>query len=462
MAALTEWAVDVVARSASAETRRRFGPDEVLEWFSELAAHTGVRVNRAPLDGLEGWDEVPGTGDLGHHSGGFFSVRGLDVLDPDDREKPGWSQPIIDQPEIGVLGILIKEFDGVPYLLMQAKMEPGNVNLIQLSPTVQATRSNYTGVHRGRAVPYVEHFLNPPPGSVLADSLQSEQGSWFLRKHNRNMVVFAGEEDVPLREGFCWLTLRQVHELLAEDDLVNMDTRTVLSCLPCHTRDPDDGALLPMSEILSTITAARSRTTMSASPAPLRTIEGWHRTADGEIRHQEDRHFRVIGVDVATRGREVRKWSQPMIEPRGLGLAAVVARRANGVPHLLLRATAEPGLRETVELGPTLQLAREDETGAGSRRSLLDRMSRAPGSRVLFDAVQSEEGGRFFHARTRNLVVERGERPLPEEDLPDHLWVSLPQVNELLRHSHYLNIQARSLVACVRSLAELHGSPADG
>ena len=461
MAALTGWAVDVVARSASVETPGRFGPDEVREWFSALAAHTGVQVNRAPLDGLEGWDEAPGTGDIGHHSGGFFNVRGLQVRDPDNREEPGWSQPIIDQPEIGVLGILIKEFDGVPYLLMQAKMEPGNVNLIQLSPTVQATRSNYTGVHRGRSVPYVEYFLDPPARSVLADSLQSEQGSWFLRKHNRNMVVLAGDEDVPLREGFCWLTLKQVHELLAEDDLVNMDTRTVLSCLPSHTRDPDDGALLPMSEILSTITAARSRTTMSASPVPLRTIEGWHRTA-GEIRHREDRHFRVIGVDVATRGREVRKWSQPMIEPRGLGLAAVVTRRANGVPHLLLRTTAEPGLRETVELGPTLQLECEDEIGSGSRRSWSDGMSKAAGSRILFDAVQSEEGGRFFHARTRNLVVERGERPLPEEDLPDHLWVSLPQVDALLRHSHYLNIQARSLVACVRSLSGLHGSPADG
>ena len=34
---------------------------------------------------------------------------------------------------------------------MQAKVEPGNINSIQLSPTLQATRSNYTKAHGGIA-----------------------------------------------------------------------------------------------------------------------------------------------------------------------------------------------------------------------------------------------------------------------------------------------------------------------
>ncbi|NED80056.1 NDP-hexose 2,3-dehydratase, partial [Streptomyces sp. SID11233] len=76
-------------------------------------------------------------------------------------------------------------------------------------PTVQATRSNFTGVHRGRGVSYLEYFIGPRRGTVLADSLQSEQGWWFLHKGNRNMVVETAEE-VPLRPGFRWLTLRQL------------------------------------------------------------------------------------------------------------------------------------------------------------------------------------------------------------------------------------------------------------
>ena len=47
------------------------------------------------------------------------------------------------------------------HCLMQAKMEPGNVNPLQLSPTVQATRSNYTQVHRGTGTRYLEYFVGP-------------------------------------------------------------------------------------------------------------------------------------------------------------------------------------------------------------------------------------------------------------------------------------------------------------
>ncbi|CAM5359048.1 GDP-mannose 4,6-dehydratase [Streptomyces cyaneofuscatus] len=87
---------------------------------------------------------------------------------------PAWHQPIIVQPEVGILGILVKEFDGVPHFLMQAKMEPGNSNLLQISPTVQATRSNYTKAHKGADVRYLEYFRGPRQGRVLADVLQSE------------------------------------------------------------------------------------------------------------------------------------------------------------------------------------------------------------------------------------------------------------------------------------------------
>ena len=42
--------------------------------------------------------------------------------------------------------------------LLQAKAEPGNINKIQISPTVQATKSNYTRVHGGKEIPYLRYF----------------------------------------------------------------------------------------------------------------------------------------------------------------------------------------------------------------------------------------------------------------------------------------------------------------
>ncbi|MGW1291189.1 NDP-hexose 2,3-dehydratase family protein, partial [Streptomyces sp. NPDC002586] len=130
---------------------------DVSGWLEDFGRRAYTRVERIPLDRLEGWREDPGTGDIRHETGRFFAVEGLRVQNPGG-PVTGWDQPIINQPEIGILGILAKEFDGTLKFLMQAKVEPGNRNGLQLSPTVQATRSNYTRVHRGRTVPYLEYF----------------------------------------------------------------------------------------------------------------------------------------------------------------------------------------------------------------------------------------------------------------------------------------------------------------
>ena len=73
-------------------------------------------------------------------------------------------------------------------------MEPGNVNIIQLSPTVQATKSNYTRVHKGKLPAYLNYFLDRKKSKFLVDLLQTEQGGRFLRKRNRNMLVEVDED----------------------------------------------------------------------------------------------------------------------------------------------------------------------------------------------------------------------------------------------------------------------------
>ncbi|RFU39357.1 NDP-hexose 2,3-dehydratase, partial [Actinomadura logoneensis] len=212
----------------------RTGPAAVEEWLADARAGDRMTVRPAPLDALPGWTADPVTGDLAHDGGAFFAVHGLAVEDR-DAPLPRWEQPVIDQPEIGILGLLVREFDGVPHFLVQAKAEPGNAGGVQVAPTVQATRSNYTRVHRGRPVPYLEYFRTPSAAGRaarrLVDVRQSELGGWFLRKRNRNMVVEVGA-DVEALPGFRWLTLHRLHRLLHRDDLVNMDLRSVLGCLP--------------------------------------------------------------------------------------------------------------------------------------------------------------------------------------------------------------------------------------
>lgn len=438
-------------------------------WFAEQGRSHSYSVSRVALDSIDGWHFDEGTGDLVHGSGKFFSVAGLHVR-TDSGHTREWRQPVIVQPEIGILGILVKEFGGVLHALMQAKMEPGNINTLQLSPTVQATRSNYTGVHRGRRVPYLEYFTGETGDRVVADVLQSEQGAWFLHKRNRNMVVET-TADVPLLEGFCWLTLGQLGQLLQVDNLVNMDSRTVLATVPygdpgpllagrsgpspfsrsvLRSYSPALGALHPMNEVLSRLTRARARYELVQQRVPLRDILGqeWERT-DKAISRPDGKHFEIIGVDVVADQREVGSWSQPLLAPLN-GLAGLIVKRIDGVLHALLHARIEAGELNVAEFAPTVQCTPQHylDSRPEERPLFYDELMNAPADRIRYDALLSEEGGRFYHAVTRNIVVEADD-DLPIDVPPEYCWLTMHQAQALLQHSNYVNVQGRTLLACL-------------
>ncbi|MFM9593813.1 NDP-hexose 2,3-dehydratase family protein [Streptomyces scabiei] len=435
------------ARSAAAAEGVAMRTADVPAWLEERRRTHAFRVRRIPFAALRDWHFAPDTGNLRHSSGRFFTVEGLDATVVTDDRATHWQQPVIRQPEVGILGLLVKEFDGVPHFLMQAKMEPGNPNLVQLSPTVQATRSNYTGAHRGTAVRHIEHFVTHGTGRIVADSLQSEHGSWFYRKSNRNMVVETDAE-VEHSDDFRWLTLGQITKLLTYDGVVNMDTRTVLSTLPyAHA---DNRAHRTDTELLSWFTAQRSRHTVTALRIPLDDVTGWTRD-DHTVVHDDGRYFKVVAVSAEAANREVTGWTQPLFEPVSPGVAAFVLRHLDGVPHVLVHARVEGGFLDTVEMGPTVQYTPVNyaHLPAGDRPPFLDLVLGAAPDRIRYEAVHSEEGGRFLNAESRYLVVEADETQAPLDPPPGYQWVTPAQLTTLVRHGHYLNVQARTLLACL-------------
>jgi oxidase EvaA len=422
-------------------------------WLAERGRANTFRVDRIPFAELDGWSFEEPTGNLVHRSGRFFTVEGLHVTEEEGPYGDGpyaeWYQPIIKQPEVGILGILAKEFDGVLHFLMQAKMEPGNPNLLQLSPTVQATRSNYTKVHKGADVKYIEYFVGSDRGRVVADVLQSEHGSWFYRKSNRNMIVEATGE-IPLLDDFCWLTLGQINELLHQDNVINMDSRTVLSCLPYG--DDGAGALFSDVQLRSWITGERSRHDVRAERVPLDSVPGWKR-GESVIEHEAGRYFKVVAVAVQAGNREVTGWTQPLFEPVGLGVTAFLTREFDGVPHVLVHARVEGGFLDTLELGPTVQYTPGNyaHLPEGDRPAFLDTVLGAGADRIRYETVHSEEGGRFLNAESRYLLVEADETHPPLDPPPGYAWVTPAQLTSLVQHGHYLNVQARTLLACLNA-----------
>jgi dTDP-4-dehydro-6-deoxy-alpha-D-glucopyranose 2,3-dehydratase len=447
---------------------------EVLNWLSERKEDIEVKVSPCPLKEINGWifDDVKGH--IRHVSDAFFSIEGIEVKS-NCLVKEEWQQPIIVQPEIGFLGIITKEFNGVLHFLLQAKIEPGNINHVQLSPTLQATRSNYTKVHKGREPLYLKYFLNAKYEQILVDQLQSEQGGRFLSKRNRNIIIKI-DEDIDSNEQFTWLTLGQIKQLIQFDNVVNMDTRSVISC--CGFGDHNintinlidfilyqssnnassqkllqsalfsDKASHSLDEIFSFLTQIKSLCDLKVKQVKLGELSDWI-IEKMMIRHQHDDFFKVIAVDVEIGNREVEKWSQPMIQSLQEGLCAFVMKEINGVIHFAVQAKIETGNFDIVEFAPTVQAVNRDFRKSNSEDlPFLNYVINASTQQIVFDIMQSEEGGRFYHDQNRYLLV-MAESTFPEL-LPQYfIWMTLNQINTFIKINNVFNIQARSLVAAI-------------
>ena len=438
---------------------------ELKEWIERRNNEIKVEVEKIPFNKLERWYSKD-DGSLHHESGRFFSIQGIDVR-TDYGENNHWRQPIINQPEVGYLGILAKEFDGVLYFLMQAKIEPGNVNCVQISPTLQATKSNYSRVHSGKSPNYLEYFVNANSENIILDQLQSEQGARFLRKRNRNIIIKV-EEEIEVLPDFRWMTLGQIKDLMSYDNLVNMDTRTVLSGLKIsdYISPLDDfkkmseygkgwlvssttnHSLISTREHLSWLSYLKSKYDLHVTPCAINDMPGWDKN-DNEIVRFDNKYFKIIGVKVTISNREVASWCQPLVQPMQDGLCAFIVKKINGIYHFLVQAKLECGNFDVMELAPTVQCLTGSHGKDNSNKPYFyDYVMNASKDQILFDVLQSEEGGRFYHEQNRNILVEADEDfslELPER----YTWMTLNQIYEFLRFNNYLNIQARSIISAL-------------
>lgn len=441
--------------------------EEVLDWLKERNRSVKVEIQTTRFSKLDQWVFDEQKGNLRHASGKFFSIDGIRVK-TNYGMVPEWEQPIINQPEVGILGIITREIDGVLYFLMQAKIEPGNINKVQLSPTLQATRSNYTQVHKGNKPQFLEYFLDSNK-EVLLDQLQSEQGSRFLRKRNRNIIIRVTKE-VPDHENFRWLTLGQIVDMMRQPNVVNMDSRTVISGIPY-----DGGEEFPINRFiadthsvgrqlyesslagkraeefdktLSWLTELKSSFELWVERIPLQQIKDWIITEEG-IYHKDHKYFSVIPVHVIIGNREVKQWDQPLLKPAQEGLCAFIVKNIRGKLRFLVQAKLECGNLDIIEMAPTVQCLTGNYRTAVEKPAFLDYVLNAPRERIIYDVQQSEEGGRFFEEQNRNMIILADEQF--EENVPDNfIWLTLGQMKYLIRFNNFLNIQARSLISSIQ------------
>jgi dTDP-4-dehydro-6-deoxy-alpha-D-glucopyranose 2,3-dehydratase len=436
--------------------------DEFNAWYLEQKRIHRIETQRVPFTALDGWGFAKDTGNLGHDSGSSYSIEGMRILawmGPICE----WHQPVVNQPGAGLHGLIVRERQGVLHCLVQARIEPGHPEVLELFPTVAVTRTEYARVHRAPPAVYLDFFVGPGRGRVVADVLQSAAGQWCYRMSHRNMIVEV-PVDPPEHEGFVWLTFGQLYALLQRGKMLSTGLRSLLSMLPAGGRgsggdafvkalrasgDQSAGALLPDAAVASWLTEQRSYREVDVMPVALNQVAGWHATGM-EIARADGRYFSVIGV---AGGGDYEYFSQPMIELRGLGLAAFVVKEFGGVLHVLARASMESGLRDSVEVGPTVhcQPKEFERDTSAARPFLLDYVLDADDDLVRYNVVQTGDGGIFFHGDCRYVIVEADEH-LPAELPAEYAWIALGQLAGLIGQGNRVTQPARTLYACLNAL----------
>ena len=208
--------------------------DYVINWFNKKREESDMTVQEIGINDLDKWDVSSTTGNISHESKGFFEIIGVKVSNTFDREvgKKGWTQPMIANNPGGILGLLMKKFNGVPHYLVQAKAEPGNIGKLQLSPTLQATTSNLLKAHGGTKPLFAEYFDEEENPNIVYAKWQSEDGGRFHLKSNYNMIVEVNEdEELTIPDYFIWVTLFQIKQLLKIENFVGPHVRGIISYL---------------------------------------------------------------------------------------------------------------------------------------------------------------------------------------------------------------------------------------
>jgi oxidase EvaA len=445
--------------------------EDILIWIEQIRKNTLVDIQKIPFSSMKTWFFDKENGSLNHITGSFFKIEGIHI-NTNWGLKNEWEQPIINQPEIGILGILAKKIDGTLHFLLQAKIEPGNINVVQISPTLQATKSNYLKKHLGKSPEFIDYFIDYRKSKVLLDQLQSEQGARFLKKRNRNIIIEIDEkEEINHGSNFKWFSLRQIKELLMYDNLINMDTRTVISGISYDVDLKDlektyfekdtnfifvkalltkNYSLNSLDSILSWITNLKTKYELNTNKKSIFELKNWSVQND-IIQHDSKKYFSIIALKVKIENREVNSWDQPMVKPENTGIIGFIIKKINGVYHFLVQAKLEIGNFDIIELAPTVQCITGNYRIGQNEYAVpfIEHFINPKESEIIMKNYQSEEGGRFYNEENLNLLIEKDDEF--NDTIPDnYCWMTFNQLTYFIKFNNYVNISARSLIAALK------------
>jgi len=411
----------------------------IKTWLNKQRSLHKLNVKIIDLNAISNWKFTKKS--IHHNSNRFFKIVGLKILS--NFYKKNWEQPIIIQNEIGILGI-IRNKKTKKYLL-QAKVEPGNINKLQIAPTVQATKSNYNRVHGGLKVPYIDYFLKLKKLSIFN---QSEQGFRYLYKFNSNILIEI-KKKIVIKKEFYWFSKKEIKEMIKEKNLINMDTISVFSSFISKLKT--NNSFNSNKTINEWIKKNDSIYFIKTKIVDLNSLKEWSIKLK-KIIHKNNKHFSIIGINVKTSKREINNWSQPILKGKKMAFAGFIKTKIKNTDHYLCRYTLKPGLKKS-SIGCT---ANTSDISIFDKNINLDNtenkftknffFTKKYKNNIIYDNILSDEGGRFYKCQIRymiSLVDFNDILNIPK----NYMFLSHNQIVEMIKNKR-LDIESRLLFAC--------------
>lgn len=433
---------------------------ELHTWIAGHAGSSGLSVRAVPLGECAEWRLDNAI--LSHRSGRFFSVVGYHCT-TGPAHLLGLQLPMIDQPEIGILGFAVRRTSAGWAWLLQAKTEPGNVGGTQAGPTVQATYSNYMRVHGGRPTRMLELFDEHAVRGAMTDVEQSEQGDRFIGKFNRNVVVeVASDYPSPDDSAWRWFGATAMRDALEQDFVFNTDARSVMFCADWRLLSDDDvpfsrwrcqggfGDKLLLSSLdsrweekisgaLAVLDAAQPDTVIRFQRVGLDRMAGWCMD-ENEVRALEEGvDPRVRAYEIHALDREVEHWCQPLLINLHMGRVALACAMRDGTLQFLLIPSFEPGFGHRPQFAPSWVSG----LGHANPEGLLEALD-GPAALRHAQVLQSDEGGRFMHSVASYELVELDEHAARAWS-DAGAWVSLGTLRRMVARRGLLTNELRSV-----------------
>ena len=434
--------------------------NSIISWLEDKRRKSNLKLQSVPIHKIDKWNVFDSK--IEHVTKGYFSIIGIAV----NSDNPQLSnQPIIYQPEIGILGFIMKRNESDIQILIQAKTEPGNVGGTQIAPTVQATFSNYTQVHKGTPTKYLDYFLK----NCKIDEegiLQSEQGTRFLSKYNRNISLFVEEHEIVHleNENWNWASTKELFDLMDKDFFINTDSRSVLVCSNWHqlTIHPpfekndnksdfrfkllnsfySDSSIEQntINDLIQKLQYSRRKHQFTIQKIPFSMLDGWEMNALGIIKKDV---FSVYAFDIQVDGREVPFWSQPFLQSLKNEIVILYCQKINSILHFLISHSIEIGFAECLQFGPSIQQKAQDDPLEPDMKFI------DSNSMLIVKFSQSDEGGRFYHSiveyQLKEILVND---PLMLNN-SKYCWMTLKQIKELLKVKGMFNNEFRSVLSLI-------------